>query len=539
MFSITPALAEIVASSCCPLGIECLAHDSGFCWFSLHERPPSEVPREEPAVPKKRTAPAPTSASNTGTKKAKAHALPPPPPPPPATSVPIRRAQLLAAATLPPAPRPAPAAPPGLSNTRRPVIAASLTTRVERSKRQKVLDHFFGEFQRIYAPLEKQDATLPHKHAFDQEDALQRKCTNSTAYMTLAQPILNRLKKRPVATSMTDTGIDGIWFPPTTSPHGPLFTGTLPSLDHFTPLLLTPESLHANAYPTLQSLFETMTQPPLTKSALQKVACDRCKADFTPHHTDDMVPHDWEACTYHRSRSSLQVLNGTAPTSKTRIYACCQLDQTSRGCSTGPHVFKDRDFSQLNARIPFTSLPENPDPILKVAGIDCEMSYTTGGMELTRCTVVDAGSGEVVLDELVKTKYPVLDLNSDYSGITDLSKATHTLSTLHQLLSLHISPSTLLIGHGLENDLTALRLIHPHCIDTAVLFPRVNQPVHNPTGMVYKHSLKVLCEKVLGKRIQVVNDQTVGHDSAEDARAAVELVLFWVRQKERGVAVTY
>jgi len=46
-----------------------------------------------------------------------------------------------------------------------------------------------------------------------------------------------------------------------------------------------------------------------------------------------------------------------------------------------------------------------------------------------------------------------------------------------------IDTNTILIGHGLENDLKTLRIIHHRCIDTALLFP-------HKAGNPYRRSLK-------------------------------------------------
>ncbi|KAI9329264.1 hypothetical protein BDR26DRAFT_872696, partial [Obelidium mucronatum] len=314
---------------------------------------------------------------------------------------------------LPRKPKPAP--------TPAPPLPASLHSKVDRAKRQKILDLFFNEVRApIYsilsestAPIATQRPALAHEHAFAQENALQKKCNNATTYTTMAIPILNRLKKRPVATSPTDTGIDGLYTPPVDSananPHGALFLD-IPPVEKFEPLVLSDADMTKHSYPTLSvfaNLFAAaanpITQNQLLQQQQQKVSCARY----------------WEACTYHRSaRPILQVLNGTAPTSRTKVYPCCQLDQTSPGCATGPHVYKETEWVDLNSRIPFTVLPVNADPQWKVVGIDCEMSYTTGGMELTRVTVVDVvgggvGGGKVLLDELVKPQFTVLDLNSD------------------------------------------------------------------------------------------------------------------------------
>lgn len=102
-----------------------------------------------------------------------------------------------------------------------------------------------------------------------------------------------------------------------------------------------------------------------------------------------------------------------------------------------------------------------------------------------------------------------------------------------------ISPETPLIGHGLENDLNALRVIHPTIIDTVLLFPhRVGLPV--------RYGLKQLMSVHLNKIIQdgeVDSDGVpLGHDSAEDARAAGELVRYrvmheWRKMQQAGWAL--
>lgn len=88
-----------------------------------------------------------------------------------------------------------------------------------------------------------------------------------------------------------------------------------------------------------------------------------------------------------------------------------------------------------------------------------------------------------------------------------------------------ISPDTPLIGHGLENDLNAVRIIHPTLIDTILLYP-------HRRGLPMRYGLKMLMETQLNKAIQVeVDGKAMGHDSAEDARAAGELVRLKVQEK--------
>ncbi|KAJ3117217.1 RNA exonuclease 3 [Phlyctochytrium bullatum] len=120
--------------------------------------------------------------------------------------------------------------------------------------------------------------------------------------------------------------------------------------------------------------------------------------------------------------------------------------------------------------IPFSALPSKVANEVPVVACDCEMSYTSGGVELVRVTVID-WRGEYLLEELVKTTFPVVDFNTEWSGISSLDEAKYNLAELKEQMSKFMSSSTIIIGHGLENDLNALRLLHSNVIDTALLFP--------------------------------------------------------------------
>lgn len=78
---------------------------------------------------------------------------------------------------------------------------------------------------------------------------------------------------------------------------------------------------------------------------------------------------------------------------------------------------------------------------------------------------------------------------------------------------------TVLVGHSLENDLLALKITHNLVIDTAVLY-------QHPGPRSYKAALRVLAKRYLKKEIQQSGN---GHDSTEDARAAMELALLKIR----------
>eukprot|EP01032_Pedospumella_encystans_P015402 gene15402-17618_t len=155
-------------------------------------------------------------------------------------------------------------------------------------------------------------------------------------------------------------------------------------------------------------------------------------------------------------------------------------------------------------------------PVL-VAAIDCEMCDTAQGSELTRISVLSF-EGAVLLDTLVKPKNEITNYQTQYSGITEdmLRDVTMTLEQVQVALLRLFSATTILIGHSLDSDLRALRLVHSKCVDTALIYP-------HPRGFPMRLKLKKLAEDYLQLRIQ--NNTAKGHDSTEDAKAALQLAL--------------
>lgn len=139
-----------------------------------------------------------------------------------------------------------------------------------------------------------------------------------------------------------------------------------------------------------------------------------------------------------------------------------------------------------------------------VFAIDCEMVKTKQGLELARCSVVNY-YGEIVYDSLVKPMNEIENYNTKYSGITEqlLSGVTTRLPEVQNDLKKFLFKDCILVGHSLENDLHALRLIHDRVIDTSVLFMTSN-------GI--KLPLKQLGAQYLKLKIQ---EET--HNSIQDA----------------------
>lgn len=318
--------------------------------------------------------------------------------------------------------------------------------------------------------------------------------------------------------------------------------------------LVTPiTNLHQYGYvpipPTDEQIAQATDAADMSKGWEQ---CDRCTARFQVfpgRHINTGELASGGQCTHHPGRQYYpdRPRGDTAITPKK--YRCCNENVgDSLGCVVAQtHVWKVNDPKRLASLWNFARTPVNDSPLVKSAvAFDCEMGYTVHGMELVRVTATSWPEGAKIVDVLVQPFGEILDLNSRYSGVfpEDLARATpwtidrkappqqsdetkilqkvSSPEAARDLLFSFISPDTILIGHGLENDLNAMRMVHPKIVDTILLYP-------HRRGLPIRMSLKALMETHLNRRIQV--DTGEGHDSAEDARAAGDLVRLKVQRE--------
>ncbi|KAK2808749.1 hypothetical protein FQN50_004421 [Emmonsiellopsis sp. PD_5] len=295
--------------------------------------------------------------------------------------------------------------------------------------------------------------------------------------------------------------------------------------------------------------------------------CERCSGRFQvfPGRREDGLLASGGPCTYHHAKPLRPQKQKTDHITghKESYYPCCkETVGTSPGCTKSEwHVFKVSEVKRLAAVLQFKETPRQPNKgALPPVCFDCEMGYTTLGLELIRLTAISWPEGKMLLDILVKPIGEVLDLNSRYSGvrpehfanaipytstastsppapITSSSSSSpsnpsplpivDSPTTARSLLFQLIQPETPLIGHALENDLNACRIIHPTVVDTALLYP-------HPAGLPFRFGLRTLTRKFLNRHIQTGGGE-MGHDSMEDARATGDLVRVKVREVWKGM----
>jgi len=380
---------------------------------------------------------------------------------------------------------------------------------------------YYDEYLRIYGRL-KYHANSASSHAIAQEGEVYREANKAT-YKNAGLLVLARLKKREVARTTEEQGLDGeVQLRKKVKLEE---EARKLSLDKVLPWL--PEQKVLKEYGFVVDL-PTTARVPIDGSG-EKRTCSRCKTLFVVSPT----PH-WNECRHHWGKAVLHKITGTK--TKDRLWTCCRAPFDGTGCTSGPHVWQEDSPDLLHARVPFVSTPKGSGASkLDLVALDCEMANTTAGVLISRLCLVDGVSGDKILDELVRPPECVilLDPNTRFSGVTfaDLDGAVITgVESIRSILFHYIDDQTVLIGHGLDNDLKALRLVHHRLLDSALLY-------RHPKGPPFRYSLRLLATKLMGQFIQdgeMVKEEDgevvrASHDAQEDAKTALELVRLKVK----------
>lgn len=200
------------------------------------------------------------------------------------------------------------------------------------------------------------------------------------------------------------------------------------------------------------------------------------------------------------------------------------------------HIYKAPDQDLAAKHREFSQTPEASlqKPKRKAITLDCEMVGVKGlASEVALLCAADYLTGEILVNSLVRPTKTVIDWRTRYSGVTAQAMATATVQGealkgwkgARDALCEHIDAETILIGHALQNDLDALRIIHTCVVDSAILTQNAVGPKSER-----KWGLKTLCDVFLN--IEIQNHGARGHDCQEDAMAAREVVLWCMRNPQ-------
>jgi RNA exonuclease 1 len=388
-----------------------------------------------------------------------------------------------------------------------------------------------------------------NKLAVDEEETIAK--NNSSVYENVLKQRLVRLKgmtpeewvKGRIAALGKERGD-----PPKKAPPKKVDTGLTPKEEIcvLSNLVCSQDGLDKHGYVT-----KLPTQAELDEAeATQKAAgswemCDRCSTRFQvfpERREEDGALTTGGQCTHHWGKRIFPKKSKNSLPEPTR-FSCCNEPMGSPGCTTHEtHVYKISDVKRLSLVMPFIETPVNDNaPPDSAVCFDCEMGYTTHGLELLRLTVISWPNHKPLVDVLVRPLGHLLDINTRFSGVTaeqfvnakpydplnpkpvrtDI-RIVDSPYAARDLFLKHVTTTTPVLGHALENDLNTIRIVHPTIIDTILLYP-------HQRGLPLRHGLRFLAKEKLD--IDIQQGGAAGHDSFEDARTTGELVRFRVSEK--------
>ncbi|CAF4074874.1 unnamed protein product [Rotaria sp. Silwood2] len=421
--------------------------------------------------------------------------------------------------------------------------------------RQEYLTFFLNELKN--RPINTNDLTTPTTPVFSRAQTIEKeifdKSTNKNSYLNLAAKYLRQLrseettnKNKTEQISSKKSNVQRI-----TVSHSAMLTGgrtdnvsfgikkqketdikSLTDNEIYTFLLVYKTSerdLIENGYPAFSLDFPDKVliknKNPIYNSTNKNYSsdpntrvCCRCSKTYRIDKNGEYIKQ--EDCIYHWGRMRTQRIAGQIE----KTYSCCSAKTNTVGCAVSKYHVNDGDDTQLLSGYVKTQ------PLRKQLGgnecygiyaLDCEMCYTINGLELVRVSVVDHKM-QPVYETLVKPHHKVLDYNTRWSGITEnqLKACNITIEDVQRRLLKLFNEKSILIGHSLESDLKALKIVHETVVDTSLVFPHAK-------GKPFKRALKTLMTEFLTKIIQ---ENTDGHDSMEDAISCMELMLWKVKQ---------
>ncbi|WRT65966.1 uncharacterized protein IL334_002917 [Kwoniella shivajii] len=413
-----------------------------------------------------------------------------------------------------------------VNTSRPPILPIALKPSPHpRADRQKGLNTLYAQYAKLYSAVLHISPDIAHNSAFAQEAEVAASSSNVRIYKTAIHQAAVSVSRRPPPDKLDHPSIGTVKESRANFEVQEKAQASRLHRARIERYCLPLADFDIWRYPNPND--ENLFNPELTGTEPNAEGtenmCSRCKVPFIVSSKDLEKRHG--ECRFHYGRPVPERIEGR----RKWIYTCCGRERGEAGCEDGIHVFTDGDDDvKLAKRVAYKTVNQvvgdegGLGKWNEVVAMDCEMIFTTAGVSLGRVTIVDE-NGEILLDELVRQTVPVLDVNTRFSGITteQLETAVMDLPSVRAAACMFIGAETILVGHGLENDLRALRLLHTKVIDTAVVFP-------HDKGPPFRRALRDIVKEKLGYFIQ---DRTsdLGHSSAVDAKSTLEALKWKVR----------
>ncbi|WWC68355.1 uncharacterized protein I206_102280 [Kwoniella pini CBS 10737] len=414
-----------------------------------------------------------------------------------------------------------------INTSRPPILPINLKPSPHpRPDRQKGLNTLYTQYAKLYAPILHLSPDLAHNSAFAQEAETATVSSNVRIYKTAIHQAAVSISRRPPPNSINHPSVGTVKESRIAFEIAEKEKASKLSREKIEKYCLPLDHFENWRYPNPNDLILVDSNISHSKpdGEGEEHICSRCKVSFIV--SSKNLENRIGECKFHYGKTIPERIEGK----RKWIYTCCAKERGEQGCQDFIHVFSNGDDDlKLAERVGFKTVKDivgekgGLGKYNNVVAMDCEMIHTTAGISLGRVTIVDE-NGEILLDELVRQTVPVLDVNTRFSGLTndDLDKAIMDLPAVRAAACMFIGPDTIIVGHGLENDLRALRLLHTKIIDTAIVFP-------HDKGPPFRRALRDIVKEKLGYFIQ---DRTsdLGHSSAVDAKSTLDVLKWKVRE---------
>ncbi|XP_029462364.1 RNA exonuclease 1 homolog isoform X2 [Rhinatrema bivittatum] len=376
--------------------------------------------------------------------------------------------------------------PPKVITRRRPSVIPEIGSKVPHDTRQRYVNFFVEECLKVCSSVEE-----AFEKALSEEKAIYDRCGSKNMYLNIAVNTLKKLRDQGGNLQMSRKENNAT----RSRKHEEKDLTGVSLYKLLKDYALTEEQLEEYGYPRLNpdKPGSAIICSGLTKSfvtdALKKICC-RCGEIYSVTSKGKHVRK--EECNYHSGR----VLKHRVPGGVETRYSCCEAIIGTPGCQVAKLHVHDGQKENLDGFMKTLIKLPPPDGNPGVFALDCEMCYTTQGLDLTRVTVVDS-SLQIVYDTYVKPDNEIIDYNTRFSGVSedDLKNINTSIRDVQAVMLNMFSAETILIGHSLENDLFSLKLIHENVVDTSVVFP-------HRLGLPHKRALRSLIADYLRRIIQ-------------------------------------
>lgn len=437
---------------------------------------------------------------------------------------------------------------PNVSPNKKVLMPSGVSKKVPLALRKKYLQVIFEEY--LNTGHSEEEAM---KESVAQEQSLAGRAATSSIYINLVAGLKKKLREKAgVSTLPPEDNLKYVNGNKVVS-HSEIITGKVIGTfsierkrkvsdpgelsecelyDRLSRYVVPVDDLEAYGYPCRDPEEPELRKVPLGKDGQKQqlraelapsYICDRCTKVYRVGEDGKPLPTTGK-CIFHPGHLWNERINRALE----KRYSCCKGDSSSGGCSSNQyHVHRgELELANYEGYVETVAKPELDKNKHGIYALDCEMCYTTHGLELTRVTVINY-KYEVVYERLVKPERPILDYNTKFSGIKagDLDEVDTSLADVQKDLLKMFSSKTILIGHSLDSDMKALKLFHKHFIDTAQLFP-------HKRGLPFKRALRTL----MVENLRVIIQEDSGHDSKEDASAAFRLVMWKAKTDVPGKA---